>query len=146
MNTMNAALALNQFNQFEQLARRDTAYLSLAQSVRGYAMLWLKILVVISMGWLFLLIAQFVPRIFRKHLNYIYPALPYIQDKKSLEWLKDTFQLYYFSLKGYRSVALNKKSFDIMMEELDEHIDSLSYVLENHEMINGELKELLNAH
>ena len=79
-------------------------------------------------------------------MKLIYPALPFIQDKKSLEWLKDTFRLYYFALKGYRTVALNKKSFDVLMEELDEHIDSLSYVLENHEMINSELKELLNAH
>ena len=134
---MNAVITLH---QFEQLAQQDTAFLSIVQSMRGYAMLWVNILAAIFLRPIVFLIAPIIPRIFRDHLNYIYPALPYIQDRKSLEWLRDTFLLYYFSLKGYRSAALFKNKFDLLMEELDEHIDSLNYVLENEKSISDTLK------
>lgn len=136
---MNPALTLN---QFEQLAVRDTAYLSMVQSVRGQAMILVKVLVTITLGPIVVLIAQFVPYIFKKHLQLIYPALPFINERKSLEWLRDTFQLYYFALKGYRTVAINRGGFDVLMEELDEHIDSISYVLGNYETINEQLKKI----
>src|SRR5216684_877293 len=116
---MDSALALNQFNQFEQQARRDAIFLGLFQSVRSYAFWWLRIIVIVFLGWFVFLVAQYIPVFFRKHLNQIYPALPFINEKKTMEWLKNTFQLYYFTLKGYRALAVNKKPFDVLMEELD---------------------------
>jgi hypothetical protein len=141
MDNMNSAMALSQFNQFELLARQDTAFLSISQSVRGYAMLWLRIVVFVFLIIPYLVIAQFIPVVFKSHLNKIYPALPYIEDRKSLEWLRDTFRLYHFSLKVYRPVALYKKNFDSLMEELDEHIESLEYVLNNEQSISQTLKD-----
>jgi len=140
MNAMNAAVTLEQFERF---AQQDAAFLGLVQSVKGFAIWWLRLILLVSLGWLVFLLAQFiVPKVFKKHLNQIYPALPYIKDKKSLGWLRDTFELYFFTLKGYRSICWSKREYDMMMDELDEHIDSLDYVLRNEAALNDAVAQI----
>ena len=133
MNTLNPAISLN---QFAELAEQDgRIFFAILQAVRQAAKSivswWLSIITIIFLLPLILIFAQTVPIIFRKHLSIILPALPYIKERESLFWLKDVFQLYYYVLKGYRPFCLFRKSINFLMDEIDEHIDSLSLVLEN---------------
>lgn len=90
-------------------------------------------------------LAQIVPTVFKKHLALVYPLLPYIEDNESLAYLRDAFLLYYHVLKGYHPFSFRRKAIRALMDELDEHIDSLSFVLENEDFLEHALEGIKHA-
>lgn len=127
MNTMNVTMT---FNQFVVVAEKD-ASLFFLQAAKNLAIWWLRIILMVFLFMPVLIVAQIVPFIFGNHLAKIFRVLPYIKEQKHLYWLRDAFQLYYFALKAYKPFCLFRKRINALMEEIDEHIDSLTYVLEN---------------
>ena len=120
------------FNEFVGLAQRDgMIFFVVVQAAKRIATAWLRTVLMVLLFLPFLCIAQIVPFVFKKHLAAIFPALPYIKDRAALNWLRDAFLLYFFSLKGYKPYCLFQGSLKVLIEELDEHIDSLTFVLEN---------------
>jgi hypothetical protein len=124
---MNPAVS---FDQFTRLAARDSQAFSVVQITES-APNWLLRLLIAPAYLFFFIYAQFAPFIFRKHLEVIFPALPYIKERESLYWLRDTFRLYYHTLKFYRSASLFRPQVDEILDRLDEEIDSLNFALQN---------------
>lgn len=91
-----------------------------------------------------LISAQFVPSVFAKHINIIVPALPFIKDKKTLHWIKDVFLLYYYTLKEYKKFSLFRTRINKLIEEIDEHIDSLEFSLNNWNEMQGVINSINN--
>ncbi len=132
------------FNEFMGLAQQDMSY-AMYQSAKsvGKGAAWL-----IATPFVFIayaILAQFVPFIFKKHLEVILPALPYLKDRKSITMLKDIFSLYYFAMKGYRPASLFKGRIDAIIDELDEQIDSISFALEHEAFFIGEIAKIESA-
>jgi hypothetical protein len=140
MNTLNPTVS---FNQFAIIAEQDgRIFFGVLQAAKSMASWWLRLILIVFLAVPLLIFAQISPFVFRKHLQTISPVLPYIKDKDSLIWLKDTFILYYFSLKDYKPFCLFRKSINSLMDELDEHIDSLTFALENSNFIHSAIKEI----
>lgn len=134
------------FDQFTELAEQDgKVFVALLQASKDIASWWLRIFLLIFLSVPFLILAQFVPFIYRKHLSVIFSALPYIMERESLSWLKDAFMLYYYSLKGYRPFCLFRGSIDTLIDELDEQIDSLSFSLENQNFLQSAIGAIEKA-
>lgn len=107
----------------------------IAKSVFGY--LLLTILFPLA-----LIVAQFVPVIFGRHIKLILPHLPYIKDTKTLLWIKDIFLLYYYSLKEYRRLCLFKKGINSLIDEVDEQIDSIEFFLNNRQQLQNVIESI----
>lgn len=138
MSTMNPTMT---FNQFVEVAERD-ASLFLLQAAKNLAIWWLRIILGVFLLVPSLFLAQIVPFYVGKHLAEIFSILPDIKRREQLYWLRDTFQLYYVALKGYKPLCLFQKRINALMEELDEHIDSITYVLENQPFLERVLEKL----
>ena len=81
--------------------------------------------------------AQVAPILFKNHLDKIIPYLPDIDDFNVLSVIKDIFAIYFYALKDYRPFCIfTRNKLDDLVDELDEHIDSLEYVLKNHELLS----------
>lgn len=120
------------FDQFVDYAREDTQLLNTAfNATKKYADKWVYFIVKAVLFLPVLIFAQITPFVFRKHISVIIPLLPYIQDREALLWIKDAFTLYYHSLKGYKPFCLFRGSINDLIDELDEHLDSISFVIEN---------------
>lgn len=131
------------FNQFMVIAEQDgRIFFGVLQAVKSIASWWLHLILIIFLAVPLVVFAQIAPFIFRKHLQTIFPVLPYIKDKSSLIWLKDAFILYYYALKGYKPFCLFRKHINSLMEELDEHIDSLTFAMENSNFLHSAIKEI----
>jgi len=87
--------------------------------------------------------AQVAPILFENHLDKIIPYLPYIDNFNVLSMIKDIFAIYLYTLKGYRRLCIfTRNKLDNLIEELDEHIDSLEYVIENHEVLSAAVDKI----
>lgn len=81
--------------------------------------------------------AQVAPILFKNHLDKIIPHLPYIDDFNVLSVIKDIFAIYFYALKSYRPFCVfTRNKLDDLVDELDEHIDSLEYVVKKHELLS----------
>lgn len=128
------------YNQFVTFAAKDgILFFGLLQTAKRFASWWLRAFILVFLFIPFIVFAQIVPFYFRKHLSIIFPVLPDIKDRDSLFWLRDAFSLYFYTLKGYRSLCMFRKSMDVLIDELDEHIDSISFAIENPNIINQAL-------
>lgn len=132
------------FNEFMGLAQQDMSF-AMVQSAKsvGKGVAWLVVAPFIFI--VYAILAQFVPFIFKKHLSVILPALPYLKDRKSIAALRDIFSLYYYAMKGYRPASLFRGKIDAIIDELDEQIDSISFVLEHEAFIAGEVGKIESA-
>lgn len=131
------------FNKFMSLAEQDgRIFYSMLQAAKSMAGWWLRAILLVFLFPLLLIFAQISPYIFRSPLNKIFPLLPYIKDKNSLNWLKDTFLLYYYTLKGYKPFCLFRKPVNSLMDELDEQIDSLSFSLKNQDFLQHAIENI----
>lgn len=138
MSTMNPTMT---FNQFVEVAERDVSLFFL-QAAKNLAIWWLRIILGVFLFVPVLIIAQALPFWVGKHLADIFSILPDIKKREQLYWLRDTFQLYYETLKAYKPFCVFRKRINTLMEELDEHIDSLTYVLENQPFLERVLEKL----
>jgi len=87
--------------------------------------------------------AQITPILFKNHLDKIIPHLPNIDDFNILSIIKDIFTIYYYALKGYRPVCIfTRNTLDELIDELDEHIDSLEYAIKNHEFLSTSVDKI----
>ena len=87
--------------------------------------------------------AQVAPILFKNHLNKIIPYLPYIDDFNVLSVIKDIFAIYFYALKDYRPFCIfTRNKLDDLVDELDEHIDSLEYVIKNHEFLSAAVDKI----
>lgn len=135
--------AIVSFNQFAVVAEQDgRIFFGILQAAKSMASWWLRLILIIFLAIPLLVFAQIAPFVFRKHLQTIFPVLPYIKDQKSLFWLKDAFMLYYYALKGYKPFCLFRKPINSIMDELDEHIDSLKFALENSNFVQSAIREI----
>lgn len=140
MSTMNPAVS---FDQFVALAEQDgRIFFGVLQAAKSFAGWWLRVILVIFLSIPLLIFAQIVPFIFRKHLSTIFPALPYIEKEESLHWLRDTFLLYYYALKGYNTFCLFRKSINSLIDELDENIESLEFALEHRSSLQKTIESI----
>lgn len=140
MDTLNPTLS---FRQFTAIAEQDgRIFFGVLQAARSMASLWLRLILIVFLSVPLLIFAQLAPFVFRKHLHTILPALPYIKEQKALFWLRDAFMLYYYALEGYKPFCLFRSPVNSLMDDLDEHIDSLTFALENSNFINGAIKEI----
>lgn len=138
MSTLNPTIS---FNQFAIIAGQDgRIFFGVLQAAKSMASWWLRLILIVFLAVPLLVFAQIAPFVFRKHLQTIFPVLPYIKDNDSLLWLKDAFMLYYYALKGYKPFCLFRKPINSLMDELDEHIDSLTFALENSNFIYTTIK------
>ena len=120
------------FDQFVDYAREDTQFFNATfQVTKKITDRWVYFIARVVLFVPVLIFAQITPFVFRRHIKVIVPLLPYIQDQKALLWIKDAFTLYYHSLKGYRPFCLFRRSINDLIDELDEHLDSISFVIEN---------------
>ena len=126
------------------LAQQDMSF-AMIQSAKsvGKGVAWLAVAPFIFI--VYVILAQFLPFIFKKHLSVILPALPYLKDRKSISMLRDIFSLYYYAMKGYRPVSLFKGKIDAIIDELDEQLDSISFALENEAFLAGEVEKIESA-
>lgn len=126
---MNPAVS---FDRFVAVAEQDgRIFFGVLQAAQTMVSWWLRVILV---GLLFIpvvIFAQIVPFLFRRHLAIIFPLLPDVKERESLAWVKEVLLLYYHVLKGYRTFCLFRRSINALMDEVDEHIDSLSYALEH---------------
>lgn len=89
-----------------------------------------------------LIFAQIVPFVFYKHINIIVLALPFIKDEKLLKWIKDVFLLYYYTVKEYKKFCLFRKRISRLIEDIEEHIDSLEFALNNWNEMHNVIKTI----
>lgn len=136
------------FNEFVRLAEQDSkffaAMLQAMKSLKGSLWTWwLRWVLLVFLAPFLWLIAQLVPILFKQHLQIVFPILPYLKERESLILLKDVFLLYHEVLKGYRELAIvGRKRFDFLIEDLDEQIDSIEFVLENQPFLENALSHL----
>ena len=139
MSPMDAAIAMQ---SFIATAEQDNRFFGMVQVARSKAQGWLWSLVAKIVYPLFVLVAQFAPFVIRKHLDAITPYLPAVTDRATLEWLKDAFTLYHMALKDYRSVCLFRGRLDALLDDLDEEIDSLEFVLGHDKFLQETVAEI----
>lgn len=118
-------------DNFKVKIRIDSVFFSLLQSTKGITIRGIESLLLPILFPFILIFAQIAPYFFKKHISIIVPALPYIEETETLKWINDVFLLYYYALKEYRQFCLFRNSINKLLEEVDEHIDSIAYVLEN---------------
>ena len=136
---MDAAIAMQ---SFIATAEQDNVLFGVVQSTRTQVRSWLWLLAAIFLYPLFLVFGQLAPFVFRKHLDAIKPYLPAVTDRSSLSWLKDAFTLYHMALKGYRHVCLFRGHLDALLDDLDEEIDSLEFVLGQEKFLQETVAEI----
>ena len=139
MSPMDATIAMQ---SFIATAEQDNVLFGVVQSTRTQVRSWLWLLAAIFLYPLCLFFAQLAPFIFRKHLDAIKPYLPAVTDRATLAWLKDAFTLYHVALKGYRNISLFRGRLDALLEDLDEEIDSLEFVLQQDKFLQETVAEI----
>jgi hypothetical protein len=133
---------------FARVAEQDNYLFNILGLVRSGVRWWVAVVIRIVLAPivypLVVIFAQFSPFVIKKHLQTIVPHLPEITDRSSLQWLKDAFTLYYFSLKGYRPFCLFlfRGRLDALLEDLDEEIDSLAFALENDTFLTETIEQI----
>jgi len=138
---MNPTIALNEFTNFaEQDSRLFFGVQQAAQAhVRG---------LLVVLAWLlypiFFILAQVAPFALKSHVEKILPVLPYIEDAKTLAWLRNAFLLYHEALKAYEPHSFFRRRMRSLIDELDEQIDSLTFVSENQQYLEQALRDIEN--
>jgi hypothetical protein len=128
--------------QFMSLTREDLPFFSTLEAAQSIVRRSAVFVLLIPLFPVVVLFAQVVPFIFRRHLNVILPALPFIQSREDLTNLKTAFTLYFWALKGYRPFCLLRRQVDILLEDLDDEIDSIDLVIERGEELRGMVSEI----
>lgn len=139
MLPMDATIAMK---SFIATAEQDNVFFGVVQVIRSQVRSWLWFLVAVFVYPVFVVIAQVAPFIIRNHLDAIKPYLPAVTDRPSLAWLKDAFTLYHMALKGYRYVCLFRGRLDALLDDLDEEIDSLEFVLGQEKFLQETVAEI----
>lgn len=113
---------------FVQAVERDWPLFNVAQlaaaRMHGVLVVVLRIFLFVP----FVLLAQFVPFIFRRHLALLIPSLPDVHSPADLAWVKDALVLYHESLRAYSRFSAFRREANDMLEEIDEQIDSLEFI------------------
>ena len=131
-----------ELDNFKVKTRIDSVFFSLSQYIKEITIRGIESLLLIFLFTLAIILAQIAPHLFKRHINIIVPALPYIEETETLNWINDVFLLYYYSLKGYRRFCLFRNSINKLLEEVDEHIDSIAYVLENQAKLQNAIETI----
>ncbi len=127
---------------FAQLAERDTALFNVAQIAASHARWWLAWVLLVILFPFFLLFAQFVPFVFRTHLATLFPLLPRVTDRNDLAWVKDVLILYCETIKVYKPFCFFRRQADDLIDEIDEHLDSLEFVAANDQYLQGAVAQI----
>jgi len=141
MNTMAYEMSLQ---EFKNNAWKDMFLFFRIPWVTRIAESFMFSVVSILLFPIVLIFAQIVPHVFAKHINIIIPALPFIKDEKILKWIKDVLLLYYYSLKEYKKFTVFRKRINKLIEELDEHIDSIEFSLNHWNEMQGVINSISN--
>lgn len=88
-----------------------------------------------------LILAQLYPISMRKTLREVGPLLPDVQDTAALETLRDALLLALGAGRFYSRVCLLQRKMNDVLDEIEEHIDSLNLVLESPEALQALLDE-----
>ena len=143
MPLMSATVAIE---NFARVAEQDNYLFNVLGLVRSGLRWWVAVVIRVLLSPimypLIFVLAQFSPFVIRKHLQTIVPHLPEITDRASLQWLKDAFTLYYFSLKEYRPFCFFRGRLDALLDDLDEDIDSLAFALENDSFVKETIDQI----
>jgi hypothetical protein len=122
---------------FVQAVARDWPLFNFAQAaavqMRSGVVLMLRVLLFAP----FLVVAQFVPFIFRRHLRLLMPLLPDVKSEADLAWVKDVLVICYESLKAYNYFCVFRPQMRAMLDQVDEHLDSLEFIAPNREFLES---------
>lgn len=120
---------------FIEAAERDSQLFGVAQLVDSHVRWWFGLLLRVLGFPLFLVAAQAAPFVFRRHLALVLPQLPNVTDRTDLAWVRDALTLYHESLKAYAPFCLFRRTARELLEEIDEHLDSLEFVAANDDFL-----------
>lgn len=121
---------------FVQAVQRDWPLFNVAQLAASKMHSGLVLVLRILAFFPFLLLAQVVPFIFRRHLALLIPGLPNVQSPGDLAWVKDALVLYHESLKAYSRFSVFRAQANEMLEEIDEHLDSLEFITSHKDFLD----------
>lgn len=127
---------------FLQAAERDLALFNVAHLAASHVRWWVLMLVRIAVYPVFLILAQFVPFIFERHLTLLIPRLPDVQASEDLALVKDALTLYHESLKAYSTFCIFRRKAAEMLEGIDEQLDSLEFISRNKEFLDGAIAHI----
>jgi hypothetical protein len=103
-----------------------------ASQMRGSVLFLLRVLLFLPI----VILAQFVPFIFRRHLALLIPRLPDVHNPADLAWVKDALVLYYESIKAYSPFCVFRGQMREMLDEVDEQLDSLEFAASHKEFLD----------
>ncbi|HVY80742.1 MAG TPA: hypothetical protein VG994_07165 [Steroidobacteraceae bacterium] len=84
-----------------------------------------------------LILAQLYPWRILKVLGLLKGVLPSIQNNDDLKLIRDMLRLAYGAGRFYRRLCLFRSSMQLALDELDEMIDSIAFVLCNEEQLQA---------
>jgi len=121
---------------FIDAVERDWPLFNVAQvaaaQMRGWLLFVLRVLLFVRI----VVLAQFVPFVFRRHLALLIPSLPNVHSPADLAWVRDALVLYHESLKAYARFCLFRSQINEMLDEVDEHLDSLEFVASHKDFLD----------
>ncbi|OGI39020.1 MAG: hypothetical protein A2140_07930 [Candidatus Muproteobacteria bacterium RBG_16_62_13] len=127
---------------FAQAAERDAALFNVAQIAASNARWWLAWVLLVVMLPFILVLAQTVPFVFRPHLAILFPLLPRVTSRVELAWAKDILTLYCETLKIYKPFCLFRRQTNELIDEIEEHLDSLEFVAANEQFLQGAVAKI----
>lgn len=127
---------------FLQAAERDLALFNVSQLAVLHVRWWLVRLLRVVVYPIFLVLAQFVPFIFRQHLALLIPRLPDISAPADLAFAKDALLLYHESMKAYGRFCVFRRLARDVLDEIDEQLDSLEFVTSNKEFLDKAVADI----
>jgi len=127
---------------FLEAAERDLALFNVAQLAASHVRWWVLMVVRVVVFPVFLVLAQFVPFIFERHLALLIPRLPDVRGADDLALVKDALMLYHESLKAYAAFCLFRRKASDMLDDIDEQLDSLEFIASNRQFLDGALAHI----
>lgn len=127
---------------FFQAAERDLALFNVAQLAKAHVRWWLGVILSVLVYPIFVVIAQFVPFVFRRHLALLTPHLPEVRSANDLAVARDALLLYHECLKLYARYCFFSKDADEVLDDIGEHLDSLEFVTGNKEFLDKAVAQI----
>jgi hypothetical protein len=111
-----------------------TAFRSARQRIATYLFLPFLFLAVLGL-------AQCYPWTMRRMLNDVRPALPHVEDVEALTFLRDALRLALSVGRFYAHFCVFTSAMNDVLDETDETIDSISFVLNNRKDLDAFVEE-----
>lgn len=129
-------------NPFIEAAERDFALFQVAQLAGTRIRWWVGLILRAVVFPFFVVLAQFVPFIYSRHIALLVPLLPDVQSPRDLAFAKDALTLYHVSLKEYSRFCLFQRRAEATLDEIEEQLDSLEFVTANKEFLDRAVAQI----